>query len=447
MPRSPARRRSFRRLGAAALLGALLAPTLGTTGCAYLGMVTEKRRARREFEEAPTLTSIYRLFSNDCYVVSGRLDRPAPFATPMAAVALLRRGNTWEVADYRMLFPGSDGWSLFLPAGSYRLLLLADLDGDGSFRQDEVVSAAPAEGTFDVVPPASPGVASIQGPSFRLRLRSPVRAEVPITLEARRHAPTVPSLSDPLFDPEVGELGLYHPDRWIERTQGVFFGLEPVDLDRDQVVFVHGILGTPRDFAFLVEGLDHDRYGAWFFYYPSGLPLDRTGAQLAVILGRLEELTRAGGHRVFLVAHSMGGLVARRALNEVCAKGKPPALAGYVSFVSPYGGVESAAASMKAPEIADSWRDLVPGSDFLSRLHRTPLPADLPFHLFFAWGTPERHGPGFAGDGTIALSSQLFAPAQGAAVRTHGYEQGHVGILHDPAARDRFLRLLDTVTP
>jgi hypothetical protein len=53
------------------------------------------------------------------------------------------------------------------------------------------------------------------------------------------------------------------------------------------------------------------------------------------------------------------------------------------------------------------------------------------------------HGPSPAGDGTIALPSQLNPRVQSAATRMTGYGDTHVGILSDPAALTELSRELD----
>ena len=78
----------------------------------------------------------------------------------------------------------------------------------------------------------------------------------------------VASLDDDFFDPGYGVMGLYNPSKFLEHTQGYFFGLEPLDEEKTQLLFVHGVTGTPRDWKFLVDGIDRSRFQPWFFYYP-----------------------------------------------------------------------------------------------------------------------------------------------------------------------------------
>jgi pimeloyl-ACP methyl ester carboxylesterase len=141
--------------------------------------------------------------------------------------------------------------------------------------------------------------------------------------------------------------------------------------------------------------------------------------------------------KAIVVAHSMGGLVSFSALNELCRNGVPAYLKGYISFNSPYGGVESAQKAIeKAPAVLDAWRDVAPGSAFLKNLYQGPAVGKIPFYLFFGYET------GMSSDGTITLQSQLEHSIQFAAKKTYGFNASHVGILNDDLARQRFHRVL-----
>lgn len=61
-------------------------------------------------------------------------------------------------------------------------------------------------------------------------------------------------------------------------------------------------------------------------------------------------------------------------------------------------------------------------------------------------GLHDDHGPSPAGDGTIALPSQLDQRVQVAATRMMGYGDTHVGILSDPDALKELFRVLDATT-
>ena len=340
-------------------------------------------------------------------------------------------------------------FAILLPSGSYDLLFFADLNGNGFYETGEMVGrtepnspvlidAKRAEAEDDLIIPA---------PEVAIDIESPRAAPIAVRLEVDLQPSAVDSVDDPIFAPELGELGVYQPSRFLTRTQRWFFSIGEPDFSKTQVVLVHGIDGTPRDFRALIAGLDKSLYDVWLFYYPSGLSLDQLGAALARAVGRLVTASGEPHMRVAIVAHSMGGLVGRRAVNELCRKGRPSYLKLYASFDTPYGGVEAVAGAVKrGTELIPSWIDIAAGSPFLTRLHAAPLPPDLPFHLFFGWGDQHGHGPSPAGDGTITLASQLDPRAQDVATAMSGFAATHVGILSDPQAIQTLARALDEAT-
>src|SRR5262249_42283658 len=153
----------------------------------------------------------------------------------------------------------------------------------------------------------------------------------------------------------------------------------------------------PAEFAYLVEGLDRTHYQPWFFFYPSGLPLEQTAAVLAQELEIAAE--DVGLRRVAIVAHSMGGLVAHAALTRLCRDGVPDWMALYVSIATPYDGHPAAARGVeRLTEVVPSWRDVATGSRFLQDVQATPLPDELPFYLVFAYDNGARLRPVPSGD-------------------------------------------------
>ena len=230
---------------------------------------------------------------------------------------------------------------------------------------------------------------------------------------------------------------MYDPKKLFVHTQRSVFSLEKFDPNKTMVIFVHGVAGTPRDFKYLVDGLDRNRYQPLFYFYPSGMPLQKLGSHLSGILRVLEESEYFHLKRAIVVAHSMGGLVALSALNELCTNDAPAYLKGYISFNSPYGGVETAKKAVEnAPAVLAAWRDVAPGSPFLKKLYQGSAAKKIPFHLFFGYKT------GDSSDGTITLQSQLEHRIQFVSLKAHGFNASHVGILNDDQARRTFYRVL-----
>jgi len=83
--------------------------------------------------------------------------------------------------------------------------------------------------------------------------------------------------------------------------------------DAAPVVLVHGIKGAPQDMKSLADALVAAGAQPWFFlYYDVHRYIDRSGVVLA---WALRQLAQEVGNEVVIAAHSMGGIVARCAMN------------------------------------------------------------------------------------------------------------------------------------
>jgi hypothetical protein len=77
-------------------------------------------------------------------------------------------------------------------------------------------------------------------------------------------------LAEPRFSDEIAKQGMWRPlDFLIDGNAGLYF-LEPYSDEKIPVLFVHGIDGTPRNFAYLTEHKDRKHFQPWLYYYPSG---------------------------------------------------------------------------------------------------------------------------------------------------------------------------------
>lgn len=255
---------------------------------------------------------------------------------------------------------------------------------------------------------------------------------------------TVSSLDNPWFSEEHAKKGLWEPYAFMEDGgTGIHF-LEPYDPDRTPVLFVHGINGSPRNFAALIEQLDHSRYQAWVFSYPSGLKL----AWLAKGLGGFLEVLHSTLQfdELHVVAHSMGGLVSRGTFNQCMMASDCSYFRTYTSISTPWNGVASAQSGVKwAPAVVPVWRDLDPTSEYVTTLFDTPLPDHVPYHLLFGFRQDSIFGSE-SSDGVIALTSQLRHSAQDQAVLVHGYDEDHVSILSNEMVLQQVYAILDSAS-
>jgi pimeloyl-ACP methyl ester carboxylesterase len=254
---------------------------------------------------------------------------------------------------------------------------------------------------------------------------------------------TVSSLDNPLFSEEQSSKGLWQPFAFMaDGGAGIHF-MEPYDASRTPVLFVHGILGSPRNFETLIENLDTAKYQAWVYTYPSGLRLDLLADGMAEFLEILHRQLRFD--EMHVVAHSMGGLVSRGGLNRCQQAGACSYLRTYTTISTPWSGVQSAQSGVTwAPTVVPVWRDLDPTSDYLATLFETPLPSGVPHHLLFGFRQDKSIFGSESSDGVIKLSSQLRQEAQTQASLVHGYDENHVSILSNELVLKQVYSILDS---
>jgi pimeloyl-ACP methyl ester carboxylesterase len=414
--------------------------------CGYVRFMFERWEAERVQEEYPSLANTKRVAPEKCLMVYGMVSGDVG-DKPLAVVALSDSFGKLEVVDvYQLGRPGY--FTLYLPEGRYRIVALADLDADSQFGAGECVGRYRG-GEWTRICPAWTGLKVVKGINIAVSDSAvdsvAIAAVLPLLPvgESRRSEFYPPgslrSLDDTIFSPQNARLGMYDPPAFLARAGIYFYALAERDLGKTPIVFVHGIGGTPRDFRYVLEHIDRSRFDPWLFYYPSGENLDKIADVFAEIFfsGNIIRMRR---RTLIVVAHSMGGLVVREAINHYNGDDHDRFLRLYVSLCTPYGGNADAAAGVSsAPVVPASWRDIAEGSGFLKKLYARPIPGHVDFRLFFAF---RNSGGGGSSDGTIALRSQLDPRAQFAARATYGYDETHTSILESPAMMERLNQIL-----
>jgi hypothetical protein len=90
--------------------------------------------------------------------------------------------------------------------------------------------------------------------------------------------------------------------------------------DRQPLILVHGFAGAPADLQALVNRFKDGPYQLYVLCYDSlGRRTSVDGNDLADELRTLSQRVLGPGRDVSIVAHSMGGIIARRALDELAA--------------------------------------------------------------------------------------------------------------------------------
>lgn len=188
---------------------------------------------------------------------------------------------------------------------------------------------------------------------------------------------------------------------------------------RPPVILLHGLFQNRSCLLFLrwrLRRAGFDRIVS--INTPSWCTLDELVDRLAVTV---DAVRRAGGGKICLVGHSMGGILARCYLQQ---RGGASHVTHCVTIGSPHRG------SKLAPfAVSRLGRDLLPGSELLTRLNAGPLPDGVRFTAVYS-----RH-------------DNIIVPADSA--RLEGADNielteiGHAAMLFSPRLADEVVKALD----
>lgn len=109
-----------------------------------------------------------------------------------------------------------------------------------------------------------------------------------------------------------------HPDQYTKTARIV--RLQPYDPNKTVVLFIHGLISTAGTWAPMLNTLRNDpairqHYQFWFYSYPSGYPYPYAAAVLRDQLDAVEKRYPLR-HKMVLVGHSMGSLIARLMITD-----------------------------------------------------------------------------------------------------------------------------------
>jgi len=313
--------------------------------------VTQLRAARKE-KHTPEQRAV--LYLNSAREAAGLLDSPNSGASARVIyntaaaelVALLRsadQGQLWNRAGtlshggttYHLRFakPTSDGvwnpnhFTSFTPAAGVDLKTIERrnrVDGFGGALVG-VRKMDPLEPFSPLVGVAAPvtAVLDFKGADATLSLIDPTgKSKARIsgrvrTLDADFSAPLA-------YYPQRNELveGFMGALRVQERMNitGLYM-LQPYDPDRIPLVFVHGLISTPRMWRNVINELEKDpeirrRYQCWVFGYPTGNPPLYSALRLREELAKVRQ-RYPDSKGMVLVGHSMGGILSRTQVTTV----------------------------------------------------------------------------------------------------------------------------------
>jgi pimeloyl-ACP methyl ester carboxylesterase len=358
------------------------------------------------------------------------------YPTDLPIIVVIYSGETGreQLVDYFVL-AGPGPFFFFVPAGTYRLAAFEDVNRDFTYKAGVDPSALLRGGEAVSLE----GGATIE--DLDIEIRAAGHDRIPFAFSSAEteetgerslsdfHLGEVARIDDPRFSAENARRGLWRPAEFLREVgAGVYF-LEPYDPGKTPVLFVHGALGYPGNFATLISRLDRNRFQPWLAYYPSAVHLSST----VMALDRWMQYLYVQHHysRLAVVAHSMGGLVARAYVNRViaAADGRADGIRLFFTMSTPWDGHASAQSGVdRAPVVAPSWYDMAPGSPFQRSLLDTALPSTLGHDLLFSYAGGSRRMRE-ANDGTVTIPSQLEPRVQSRARMVRGFNATHTSIL------------------
>lgn len=416
--------------------------------CTYIQSLSKQEALKRDLQNNPSKLTEKRLINRDTFFVYGRIleNEPLDIHSSLAVVALSSQYQLNEVVDSTPLGKVDSFYGLNLPSGDFQLLVFADSNLNGIYESHEAVgsrfvSLSLSSNPNKIVSGMDIEISNGQYASFE-SLSIPV-ASPNVTRDSLFYPKgTIRSLSDPIFSSQMSVLGMYDPAAFMEVSPMMFYALEEDSFYKIPVIFVHGMAGTTRSFEFIVNALDRTQYKPWFFYYPSGTNLNQT-AQMFYDIFLSGELIEPQPYGVIIVAHSMGGLVVREALNLYKGNETEIPVASFVSIASPFGGMSSVELGINnAPLVVPSWHSLRPNGEFIRSLFRNPIPETFSHYLLFAY---ENEGDSTDSDGVVSVNSQLAIPFINGFADVQGFNTTHSGILSYQPAIDRVISLIEKV--
>ncbi len=405
-------------------LSMLIVPLVAASllqSCSLLKLGAELRMARQQF-----------------LLVKVAVDTGA--AADASSVAVLYRelaSGSPEFVAYRVLH-SREAVYFFVPPGRYSLVAFIDNNSDyrhqfgepvGIYRELELHQVSEGGGW-------AAEVAAL--PVTLLRLRSSLldqryRMDWSISPPSHGLSPgksnhlTLIDLDDRRFSELVTRQGMWQPLTFLTDVGYGLYLLEPWNTSKPLLVLVHGINNSPRVWRDFLRGVDTSRYQVLLYHYPSSLDLSSSAYYLAESLSDL--LFRSDHKQIALVAHSMGGLITREAIQHLQQRGYGHRVNLWVTISTPWAGHSGAETAMKtSPVVAPVWENITPGSPYLQAIFSRRLPNDL-VHLMVssyigssAWGSK--------GDGVVSLRSQLAGTAQAEASQLHLLGGEHTDILN-----------------
>lgn len=390
-------------------------------------------------------------YGDQTVMVQGKIEDFSPSNKPVIVLVYEVQGADKKMVAYSIYYK-QDTYFYVLPPGRYIIAAFEDANEDMMYQKDEFAGYYGAPDIIHVNPGTDLTSLDIRllKPGKHILTEKPDLSSPASKADIKHFNPVIAevvSLENERFSTEKGRMGLWEPVRFLKERYAGLYLLEPYDAAKTQVMFVHGAGGTPRDWSYITETLDRDRYQPVFFYYPTGLRLYMAVELMRRALAETRLMLHDRPKDFVIIAHSMGGLVSRGLVNlvvkELQKDGEESKLSLFISISSPWRGHESAQVGVEySPAVIPSWIDMVPGSEYQETLFATAWQAIIDNHLLFSYKGKGNQKTG-NNDGVVSLASQLYPKAQQVADRIYGFNENHTDILKSESVASTINAILE----
>ena len=322
---------------------------------------------------------------------------------------------------------------LYVPEGEYYLYAILDLNNDYIFEEKETAGVYGKPDRISVrTNEVRPGIViPIQDSALGLN-QFPEKLAIQYkynSIEYTTYNGQVRKIYSEIFSRDNTNIGWWHPSLFMKAFGANIYLTEKYDPEKIPVLFVHGALGSPYDWAHIFVHLDRKKYQPLFFYYPSGVRLSTLAELLYLDIKALQAKHRF--KKIYLAAHSMGGLVTRAMLTNYYKK-SDDFIKTYVTFATPWSGIEFAdKAMLTSPYVLPSWIDVSTQSMFIKTILDKNIPRSIDYYLFF--GKQDKTSK------SSALDSRVYKDAKG----IYGFNADHDSILKDKESLLKFDEILN----
>ena len=341
-----------------------------------------------------------------------------------------------KLIKYKLIQPGSGYYVMQLPEyGIYKLSIFQDKNINSTYQISE------------------PAAFWLNNESIELQKKNPLTIDLSLSPKTILPKPLQINTSDSKFftgdnfkiitgekttlnhfqfSQDYGSLGLWEPFKaFREYGAGVYF-IENFNPKKIPLLCVYGMGGYAQDWETIFNSIDRTKFQPWFYFYPSGYSISASAKALNIIIDNLRGKYKF--KNLYVIAHSMGGLVAHKFIALSHQKNKKHFVKLFITISTPWAGDKDAEWGQKAPVTIPCWNDIVPSSEFIKNTKASDLDG-IPYYMLFTF-KGDRKPFRINNDTTISIASQLKMDFQLKAKKIYGFNDHHAAILHDISAID-----------